>query len=68
MSALAIAERVTDSKTTRATLSVNETASLLGISRSGLYELCRRNEAPGMIRLGKRIVFSRAAIMRLLNG
>jgi len=68
MSALAIAEGATDLETGRQTLSVDETASLLGISRSGLYELCRRNEAPGMIRLGKRIVFSRAAIMRLLNG
>ena len=51
------------------TLTISETASMLGISRNLAYELARRGELPGVIRLGqKRLVVSRLAIERLLEG
>jgi len=50
------------------TLSVAETAAMLGISRNLAYELAGRGELPGVIRLGqKRMVVSRAAIEKLLQ-
>lgn len=57
------------SKAERLTLSVAETAVMLGISRNLAYELARRGELPGTIKLGqKRLVVSRLAIERLLEG
>ena len=50
------------------TLTVSEVAVALGISRNTAYELARRGELPGVIRLGKRLVVSKAAIERLLQG
>jgi excisionase family DNA binding protein len=42
------------------TLSVKEAAQLLGISKNLAYELAKRNELPGAIKLGqKRIIISR---------
>ena len=42
---------------------------MLGISKNLAYSLARRGELPGVIQLGqKRMVVSRAAIERLLNG
>ena len=38
----------------RLTMTVEEAAAILGISRGGAYELARRNELPGAIRLGGR--------------
>lgn len=56
-----------DSK--RLTYSVAEAAAMLGISRNLAYELARRGELPGTIKLGqKRLVVSRIAIERLLQG
>lgn len=53
----------------RLTYSVAEAAAMLGISRNLAYELARRGELPGTIKLGqKRIVVSRIAIERLLQG
>lgn len=49
------------------TLSVTEAARLLGIGRSLAYELARRGELPGAIRLGHRVVVSRAVLERLLE-
>lgn len=68
MSAAIVDDRSTGLTIERATLTVSEAARRLGLSRSGLYELCRRGEAPGMIKLGRRIVFSKVAIIRLLDG
>ena len=48
------------------TLSVPETAKLLGISRAHAYELVARNELPA-IRLGRRLVIPRQAIETLLQ-
>ena len=57
------------SKTDRLTLSISEAAVMLGISRNLAYELARRGELPGTIKLGqKRLVISRIAIERLLQG
>jgi excisionase family DNA binding protein len=49
------------------TVSVPEAARLLGISRGGAYELARRGELPGAIRLGGRVVVSRSALLRALD-
>lgn len=53
----------------RLTLSVKEACALLGISRNLGYELAKRGELPGLIRLGqKRLVVSRIQIQRILEG
>jgi excisionase family DNA binding protein len=55
-------------KVERLTYSIPEAAALLGISRNLAYDLARRDELPGAIKLGqKRIVVSRAALERLLK-
>lgn len=52
----------------RLTLTVPEAAALLGISRGLAYELAKRGELPGLIRLGqKRVVCSKLAIQKLLE-
>ena len=56
-------------ETDRLTLSISEAATMLGISRNLAYELARQGELPGVIKLGqKRLVVSRIAIERLLQG
>jgi len=53
----------------RLTYSISEACALLGISRNLGYELAKRGELPGLIRLGqKRVVCSKLAIERLLQG
>jgi excisionase family DNA binding protein len=53
----------------RLTLTIKEAAAMLGISRNLAYELARRGELPGVIKLGeKRIVVSRAQLENLLRG
>lgn len=53
----------------RLTLSVKEAGAMLGISKNLAYELVKRGEMPGAIRLGqKRIVISRVQIEQLLKG
>ena len=52
----------------RLTYSIPEVCVLLGISRNLGYELARRGELPA-IRLGeKRLVISRVALERMLDG
>lgn len=51
----------------RLTLSVEEAAQLLGISRALAYELVRRGELP-RLRLGRRIVVPRRALEALVAG
>jgi excisionase family DNA binding protein len=48
------------------TLSVPETAALLGISRAHAYELVARRELPA-IRLGRRVLIPRQAIEDMLE-
>lgn len=51
------------------TWTIREAADQLGISRNLAYELARRGELPGAIRLGqKRIVVSRVQLENLLQG
>ena len=50
------------------TMSIPKAARLLGISRSGAYNLARRDELPGAIKLGGRILVSRLKLERAING
>jgi excisionase family DNA binding protein len=51
----------------RLTVSVEEAAELLGISRGHAYALVNRGEIPSL-RLGRRVVVPLVALHRLLNG
>jgi excisionase family DNA binding protein len=51
--------------TNPATMTVSETATVLGISRSSAYECVRLGSIPS-IRLGRRIVVPRRAVDELL--
>jgi len=51
----------------RKTLTVEQAAKVLGISRTGAYQLAARGELPGVIRLGKRLLVPKAALERLLG-
>jgi excisionase family DNA binding protein len=51
----------------RLTLTVEETAEMLGISRALAYEAVRRGEIPH-IRIGRRILVPTIAIARVLQG
>lgn len=52
----------------RATLTVEEAAERLGISRTLAYELASTGRLPvPVLRLGRRIVVSRLALERVLN-
>ena len=48
------------------TLTVRETARLLGISRGLAYEMVRTGEIPS-VRFGKRVLVPRRALERLLE-
>jgi excisionase family DNA binding protein len=50
----------------RLTLSVEEAAQLLGISRAHAYELAQRGEIP-VIRLGRRILVPRVALGEMMR-
>lgn len=50
----------------RLTYTVTEAAELLGISRTSAYECVRRGDIPS-IALGRRLVVSRVALLRLLD-
>ncbi len=52
----------------RATLTVQQLAHVLGVSRNTIYEMIRTNELPvAPIRLGRRIVFSRTKVEEFLG-
>ena len=50
----------------RLTLTVEESAHLLGISRGLAYELARCGKLP-VVRLGRRLLVSKAALMKMLE-
>lgn len=51
------------------TVNVKTAAAMLGISKNLAYDLAKRGELPGGIKLGqKRIVVSRVQIENLLRG
>ena len=49
------------------TLTVEEAARELGVSRNKAYEACRDGEIP-VIRIGRRMLVPRAALERMLAG
>ena len=51
----------------RMTLTVEEAAEILGISRALAYALVKKEQLPGL-KLGRRLVVPRRALERLLQG
>jgi excisionase family DNA binding protein len=51
----------------RATFDVREVARLLGVGRDAVYAAAERGEIPGTIRIGRRLVFSRAPLLAWLG-
>jgi len=51
----------------RLTLTVEEAATALGVNPSTVYDYARQNQIPH-VRIGKRLIISRAALMNWLNG
>lgn len=51
----------------RPTMTVDEAANLLGVSRSSAFEAVKRGDIPS-IRIGRRIVISRAKLMAMIDG
>ena len=51
-----------------ATLTVEQSAQLLGIGRQTAYDLVRQGKLPGALRLGRRIVVSRQVLEAFLEG
>lgn len=51
----------------RLTLSIDEAAAMLGISRAHAYELVRRGELP-RLRLGRRVVIPAKALEEYVQG
>ena len=54
--------------TVRATVSVKEAARILGIGTNQAYAAARNGELPGVLRIGGRILISRAALHKMLQG
>jgi excisionase family DNA binding protein len=53
----------------RQTLTITELARILGISRTTCYQLARRKELPvRVIRVGRRLIVSKAELARFLGG
>lgn len=50
----------------RRTYTVPEAARILGCGRTHLYDLIARNDLPGVIRLGQKIVISRQVIDQMV--
>lgn len=48
-------------------LNVDEVAELLGVGRNTVYDAANRGEIPHR-RLGRRLIFSREAVMNWLKG
>ena len=51
----------------RLTLTVEEAAVVLGISRGSAYSAAARGDLPGVIRIGRRMVVSRVRLMAMLG-
>lgn len=54
------------SDTESLTLTVDQTAKLLGLSRNGAYEAIARGQVPS-IRIGRRLLVPRTALERMLD-
>lgn len=55
-------------KPERLTVSVEEAGAMLGISRGSAYEAARRGDLPGVLRIGRRLVVSRARLLAAVEG
>lgn len=51
----------------RATMTIPETADLLGLSESATYEAAARGEIPA-VKIGRRVLVIRDLLMALLSG
>ena len=51
-----------------ATLTMTEASKRLGIGRMTGYELVRRGQFPGALKLGRRVVVSKRLLERFLDG
>jgi len=58
---------MSENSSERLTLTVNEAADKLGISRAGAYAAAQRGDLPS-IRVGGRVLIPRAQFDRLLSG
>ena len=54
-------------KNDKLTLTVDETAKILGVGRNSAYEAIARGEIP-VVKVGKRLLVPKAALEKLLNG
>lgn len=50
-----------------ATLTADEVAALLGVDRKTVYGATDRGEIPGVLRVGRRILFARATVLAWLG-
>lgn len=53
--------------TTAEAMDADEVAELLGVGRNSVYEAANRGEIPHR-RLGRRLIFSRVAVLEWLHG
>ena len=51
----------------RTTVTLSEFADMLGVSKRLVYKLIDRNEAPPLIRIGRRVLIRREAAERWLT-
>lgn len=61
-------ERKMTSEVESATLTVKESAKVLGIGYQTAYELVKQGKLPGALHLGRRIVVSRKILHAFLDG
>ena len=59
---------MTETERVRPVVRVPELADLLGVSVKRAYGMIAEDKVPGVIRLGRRVMLSRAAIERWLLG
>ena len=52
--------------TEKLTISVNEAAKILGISRNAAFAACRNGSIP-TLKIGKRILIPKAKLLALIN-
>ncbi|MBL4687745.1 MAG: helix-turn-helix domain-containing protein [Nannocystaceae bacterium] len=56
-----------DARDGRVTFTVAELARLLGVGRDSIYDAANRGEIPGAVRIGRRRVFDRGAVLAWLR-
>jgi excisionase family DNA binding protein len=51
----------------RPVMTVAEVCQVTGLHRDTVYDLARRRELPGLVRLGKRVLIARKAFMNAMD-